>query len=104
MFFFCEMCRFAKLRLKCTLFQENHVFTLQNSNLEQNIDSEITFVLLIMLILANFTIFALKSFFCEMYRFATLRLIYTLFQENHVFPLQNRDFEQKVESDNAFVL
>ena len=45
-----------------------------------------------------------KFFFCEMYSFAKLKLKYTLFQENHAFPLQNSDLKQKVESDNAFVL
>ena len=47
---------------------------------------------------ANMTIFALISFFYEMYGFAKLKLKYTLFQENHTlfqenhtFPLQNHD-------------
>ena len=43
--FFCEMYGFAKLKLKYTLFQEKQTFPLQNSDLEQNIESDNAFVL-----------------------------------------------------------
>jgi len=52
----------------------------------------------------NLTIFEFYVFFCEMYRFAKLKLKYTLFQENHAFPFQNSDLEQKIESADAYVL
>ena len=55
---------------------------------------------------ANLTIFVFltSSFFCDMYCFAKFKLNYTLFQENHAFPFQNRDLEQKIESADAYVL
>ena len=48
-------------------------------------------------------IFAFTSPSSEMQRSANLKLKYSLFQQNHVFSLQNSDAEQKGESDNAFV-